>query len=58
MIEGLIYKLKRIYKDSKIIATGGLSQIFIKNISSIDLVEKDLTITGLAYIYISYFKIK
>ena len=58
MIEGLIYKLKRIYKDSKIIATGGLSQIFIKNISSIDLVEKDLTITGLAHIYISYFKIK
>ena len=58
MIEGLISKLKNIYKNSKIIATGGLSEIFIKNISSIDFVEKDLTITGLAHIYISYFKKK
>ena len=58
MIEGLIFKLKKIYKNSKIIGTGGLSKIFIKNISSIDLVEKDLTITGLAHMYISYFKIK
>ncbi len=57
MIEGLIFKLKKIYKNSKILATGGLSSIFIKNISTIDLVEKDLTILGLAHMYISHFKI-
>ena len=57
MIEGLIFKLKKIYKNSKILVTGGLSSIFIKNISTIDLVEKDLTILGLAHMYISHFKI-
>ncbi len=51
MIEGLISKLKNIYKDSKIIATGGLSKLFKNEIKSIDLIEKNLTISGLAYIY-------
>ncbi len=58
MIEGLIIKLKNIYKNHKIIATGGLSKIFINDISSIDLIIKDLTITGLANIYLNYFKKK
>ena len=56
MIDGLIYKLKKIYKDSKVIATGGLTEVFKKDIKSIDLVEKNLTITGLAHIYIDQFR--
>ena len=51
MIEGLIKKLKKTYKDSKVVATGGLSDIFKNEIKSIDLVNKNLTIFGLAYIY-------
>ncbi len=56
MIEGLIYKLKKIYTNSKVIATGGLSGVFKKDIKSIDLVEKNLTITGLAHIYVDQFR--
>ena len=58
MIDGLIYKLKKIYKDSKIIATGGLTAVFKKDLSSIDVIEKNLTIFGLAQIYLSQFKLK
>ncbi len=53
MIEGLINKLKKYYSNSKIIATGGLSEIFKHKISSIDFIEKDLTLLGLAYYYLS-----
>ena len=58
MIDGLIYKLKKIYKDSKVIATGGLTAVFKKDLSSIDVIEKNLTIFGLAQIYLSQYKIK
>ncbi len=57
MIEGLIKKLKEKYKDSKVIATGGLSKIFIDEINTIDFIYKDLTVYGLAKIYVSHFKI-
>ena len=57
MIEGLIKKLKTKFKDSRVIATGGLSKIFIDEINSIDFIYKDLTIFGLAKIYVSHFKI-
>ncbi len=53
MIEGLIKKIKKHNPTSKIVATGGLCEIFKKNITSIDLIEKDLTLIGLAYYYIS-----
>ena len=53
MIEGLIIKLKKYYPNSNVVATGGLSQIFKNNIKSIDHIEKDLTINGLAYYYLS-----
>ena len=38
------------------IATGGLSQVFKNNIKSIDLIEQNLTINGLAYFYLSQEK--
>jgi len=53
MIEGLINKLKKYHPNSNVVATGGLSNIFKNNIKSIDLIEKDLTINGLAYYYLS-----
>ena len=53
----LIKKLKTKFKDSRVIATGGLSKIFIDEINSIDFIYKDLTIFGLAKIYVSHFKI-
>ena len=56
MIEGLINKLKNFYPNSKVIATGGLSQIFKSTIKSIDIIDKNLTINGLAYFYISQEK--
>ena len=56
MIDGLIQKLKKYHKNSKIIATGGLSQIFKNNIRSIDIIEQQLTIKGLAYFYLSQEK--
>ncbi len=51
MIEGLINKLKKYHNNTKIIATGGLSQIFKNKIKLIDIVEQDLTLKGLAYFY-------
>ncbi len=56
MIEGLINKLKKYYPNSRVIATGGLSHIFKKNIKSIDLIEQNLTLNGLAYYYLSQEK--
>ena len=38
------------------IATGGLCKIFKNNINSIDLIEQNLTIDGLAYFYLSQEK--
>ena len=56
MIEGLINKLKKYHSSPKVIATGGLSQVFKNNIKSIDLIEQNLTINGLAYFYLSQEK--
>ena len=58
MIEGLINKLKKYYPNSKVVATGGLSKIFKNNIKSIDRIEQNLTIDGLAYYYLSQEKKK
>jgi len=52
----LSHKLKKYYSPSKVIATGGLSLIFKNNIKSIDLIEQNLTINGLAYFYLSQEK--
>ena len=56
MIEGLIDKLKKYHPNSKVIATGGLCKVFKNNINSIDLIEQNLTINGLAYFYLSQEK--
>ena len=58
MIDGLIKRLKVLYKDSKVIATGGLSEIFNNEINLIDFTFKDLTVFGLAKIYISHFNLR
>ena len=44
MIEGLINKLKKYHPNYKVIATGGLSNVFKNNIYSIDLIEQNLTL--------------
>ena len=56
MIDGLINRLKKYHPNSKVIATGGLSNVFKNNINSIDLIDQNLTINGLAYFYITQEK--
>ena len=59
MIEGLVNKIKSLdeYNDFKVIATGGLSNLFKKSIYNIDLIENDLTLIGLANLFINNKKI-
>jgi len=54
MIEGLIEKIKSNddYSDYKVIATGGLSHLFKKSLSCVDLIRDDLTLIGLVYLYL------
>ncbi len=56
MVEGLINKIKKGNDDYKVIATGGLSQIFKKDLKSVDIIDKNLTLKGLASIYLCHFK--
>lgn len=52
LIEGLVARIKAEYgKPMKVIATGGLSNLFRHNTMSIEAVDHDLTIRGLRYIY-------
>jgi len=55
MIEGLIEKIKSVnnLSDYKVVATGGLSNLFKKSLKSIDLVIDDLTLIGLVKFYLS-----
>ncbi len=54
MIEGLVEKIKSIneYSDYKVIATGGLSNLFKKSLKSIDLIIDDLTLIGLVKLFL------
>ena len=54
MIEGLIEKIKLVkkYSDYKVVATGGLSNIFNKSLKGIDLIVDDLTLIGLVKLYL------
>ena len=54
MIEGLVEKIKSIneYSDYKVIATGGLSNLFKKSLKSIDLIIDDLTLFGLVKLFL------
>src|SRR5438067_7751096 len=52
MIEGLTERLKReIGKPVKVIATGGLADLFDKHTNVFDAIEPDLTIQGLSLLY-------
>ena len=57
MIEGLINKVKILdeYKNYKVIATGGLSELFKKSLPCIDYIEEDLTLIGLVNLYLHNF---
>ena len=52
LIEGIIKRIKKETKtNSIVIATGGLSNLFSKDCSAIQLVDEDLTIKGLVHIF-------
>ena len=55
MIEGLIEKIKSVNKfsDYKVVATGGLSNLFKKSLKSIDIIVDDLTLIGLVKLYLN-----
>ena len=55
MIDGLVEKIKSINKYSKykVIATGGLSNLFKKSITCIDDVIDDLTLIGLVNLFLN-----
>ena len=60
MIEGLINKIKLLdeYKNYKVIATGGLSNLFKNSLPCIDYIKEDLTLIGLVNLYLNNFKNK
>lgn len=52
MVEGLIQKMKAEYgKPMTVVATGGLASLFRDVIPSIDTIDQDLTLRGLALIH-------
>jgi type III pantothenate kinase len=52
LIEGLVARIKAEYgKPMKVIATGGLANLFRQNTLIIEKLDGDLTIRGLRYIY-------
>ena len=52
LIEGIIEKIKKETKTNNIvIATGGLSNLFSKDSSAIEIVDEDLTVKGLMHIF-------
>ena len=60
MIEGLINKIKLLneYKSYKVIATGGLSELFKNSLPCIDYIKEDLTLIGLVNLYLNYLNNK
>lgn len=52
LIEGLVARIKKEYGGAmKVVATGGLAPIYADACDVIDLVDPDLTLRGLVYIY-------
>ena len=52
MLEGLIERMKReLGHPAKVIATGGLADLFDQHTSAFDAIEPDLTIQGLSLLY-------
>ena len=60
MIEGLINKIKLLneYKSYKVIATGGLSDLFKNSLPCVDYIKEDLTLIGLVNLYLNNLKNK
>ena len=60
MIDGLINKIKRLneYKNYKVIATGGLSDLFKNSLPCVDYIKEDLTLIGLVNLYLNNLKNK
>ncbi len=55
MIEGLVKKIQSIsqYSNYRVVATGGLSNLFNNSLKCIDLVILDLTLIGLVKLYLN-----
>ena len=55
MIEGLVENIKSInaYHDYKVVATGGLSNLFKKSLTCIDVIIDDLTLVGLVKLFLN-----
>ena len=55
MIDGLIEKIKSVnkYYDYKVVATGGLSDLFKESLNNIDFIKDDLTLIGLVKLYLN-----
>jgi len=52
LIEGLVTRIKAEYgKPMKVVGTGGLAHLFRHNTNAIEVVDHDLTIRGLRYIF-------
>src|SRR5215218_3017143 len=52
MIEGLVERMKReLGRPAKVIATGGLADLFDKHTNAFDAIEPDLTIQGLSLLH-------
>ena len=52
LVEGLIDKIRsRMNEDSKVVATGGFSDLIAEESTMIDYVDKNLTLKGLKYLY-------
>ena len=41
------------FSDYKVVATGGLSNLFRKSLKSIDVIVEDLTLIGLVNLYLN-----
>ena len=52
LVEGLVRRFKaELTGDTKVIATGGLASLIAEETDCIDIINGDLTLTGLRLIY-------
>jgi type III pantothenate kinase len=52
LVEGMVGRFKQeLGGEAKVVATGGWAQVMAAETSVIDVVDTDLTLTGLRFIY-------
>ena len=52
LIEGVVSKIKQeIDGDARVIATGGYARLLAEQTKTIEIVDQDITLVGLRYIY-------